>query len=57
MIEWAVYNRGDGNVFDWILRSARERRRLKARERFDAIKKAAEKSESVDRPKVEDTKW
>ena len=57
MIEWAVYRRVDGNVFDWILQAAQVRRQLKKRERDLAIAKAAEKSESVDNPKVENQKW
>lgn len=57
VIEWAVYRRVDGNVFDWILQAAQVRRQLKKRERDLAIAKAAEKSESVDNPKVENQKW
>ena len=55
MIEWSIYKRDvDGNVFDWILRASEFRRQLKAQEKFDAIKKASEKSEIMDEPKVED---
>lgn len=58
MIEWAVYRRGvDGNVFDWILQASEVRRKLKKLERIRAIEKITEKSESVDKPKVEDKKW
>ncbi len=58
MIEWEVYRRGiDGNVFDWILQAAEVRRRLKQRERYHAIEKAAAKSEVLDIPTLENKKW
>lgn len=58
MIEWAVYRRGiDGNVFDWILRTAEVRRNLKKAERTHAIAEAAKKSEILDGPTVENQKW
>jgi hypothetical protein len=54
VIRWKVYIPGiDGNVFSWILKAAQERRELKAREKDDAIKKASTKSESLDRPKMD----
>jgi hypothetical protein len=53
VIEWPVYRRGiDGNVFDWIIQASEVCRQLRAQERFNAAKKAAEKSESLDKPKM-----
>lgn len=57
MVEWSPYKREYGNVFIWILRAAEERRLMKKREKYRAIEKAAEKSEILDIPKVEDKKW
>ena len=53
------YNRSvDGpDVFQWILEAAETYRDIKRRERENVFKEAAEKSEIVDRSKVENKKW
>ena len=53
-IKFPVYNREvDGNVFDWILGTAADFRKIRQRERYVELEKTAAKSESLDRPKVE----
>jgi hypothetical protein len=50
-----VYNRQrDGNVFDWLISTAEDFRKIRQRERWNEFKKASEKPKSVDKPKVED---
>jgi hypothetical protein len=44
----------DGNVFDWIVITAAALRVIRQRERHAEFKKAATKSQVLDRPKVED---
>ena len=43
----------DGNVFNWILQASEDFRQVRQRQRYVEFKKAAEKSEILDRPKVE----
>ena len=53
-IRFPVYNsKQDGHVFEWILVASEDFRRIRQRERYVQFEKAAAKSESVDRPKVE----
>jgi hypothetical protein len=53
-IKFPVYNsKVDGNVFDWLLRTAEDFRKIKQRERDVELKKASAQSQSVDRSKVE----
>jgi hypothetical protein len=53
-IRFPVYDRSrDGNVFHWILEASEDYRKIRQRERYVELEKAAAKSESVDRPKVE----
>ena len=51
---WPIYRREvDGNVFEWIIQASAVQRSLRQEERKRAIKEAAAKSESLDKPKVE----
>jgi hypothetical protein len=43
----------DGNVFDWLISTAQDFRKIRQRERDVELEKAAAKSESVDSTKVE----
>jgi hypothetical protein len=52
-IKFPVYDAKEGNVFDWILVASEDFRRIRQRQRYVELEKAAEKSESVDRAKVE----
>ena len=53
-IRFPVYDRDtDGNVFTWLISTARDFRRIRQRERYVELEKATAKSESVDRSKVE----
>jgi len=57
-IRFPVYDRNrDGDVFLWILQASEDLRRIKKRQRYVEFEKAATKSESVDRAKVENKKW
>ena len=56
-IKFPVYDAKDGNVFRWILEASDDFRRIRQRERYVELEKAAAKSEGVDRAKVEDKKW
>ena len=48
-IKFPVYNRQvDGNVFDWLISTAEDFRKIRQRERYLEFKKATTKSESVD---------
>jgi hypothetical protein len=54
-IKFPVYNsQVDGNVFHWILEASEDFRKIRQRERYVELEKAAAKSESVDEPKMED---
>jgi hypothetical protein len=54
-IKFPVYNRQtDGNVFDWLISTAEDFRKIRQRERYLEFKKATTKPEGVDKPKVED---
>jgi hypothetical protein len=49
-----VYNaETDGNVFDWLISTAEDFRKIRQRERYVELEKAPTKSESVDTTKVE----
>ena len=53
-IKFPVYDaKNDGNVFDWLISTAEDFRKIRQRERYVELEKAAAKSESVDRSKVE----
>jgi len=43
----------DGNVFDWLITTAEDFRKIRQRERYVELEKAAAKSESMDATKVE----
>jgi hypothetical protein len=43
----------DGNVFDWLITTAEDFRKIRQRERDVELEKAAAKSESMDTTKVE----
>ena len=47
-----VYDRAEGNVFLWILRASEGFRKIRQKERYDELEKAAEKSKSVDSTRV-----
>ena len=53
-IRFPVYDaKTDGNVFDWLISTAEDFRKIRQRERYVELEKAAAKSESVDSTKVE----
>ena len=53
-IRFPVYDSAiDGNVFDWLISTAQDFRKIRQRERDVELEKAAAKSESVDSTKVE----
>ena len=53
-INFPVYNRQtDGNVFDWLISTAEDFRKIRQRERYLEFKKATTKFEGMDKPKVE----
>ena len=53
-IRFPVYDaKTDGNVFDWLISTEEDFRKIRQRERYVELEKAAAKSESVDRSKVE----
>ena len=53
-IRFPVYDaKVDGNVFDWLIKTAEDFRNIRRRERYVELEKAAAKSKSVDRSKVE----
>ena len=53
-INFPVYNRQtDGNVFDWLISTAEDFRKIRQRERYLEFEKATTKSKSVDKPKME----
>jgi hypothetical protein len=43
----------DGNVFEWLISTAEDFRKIRQRERYVELEKAAAKSESMDATKVE----
>ena len=53
-IRFPVYDaQTDGNVFDWLITTAEDFRKIRQRERDVELEKAAAKSESMDATKVE----
>jgi hypothetical protein len=53
-IRFPVYDaKIDGNVFDWLISTAEDFRKIRQRERDVELEKAAAKSESMDSTKVE----
>jgi len=53
-IKFPVYDAvQDGNVFEWLISTAEDFRKIRQRERDVELEKAAAKSESVDSTKVE----
>jgi len=53
-IRFPVYDADqDGNVFEWLISTAEDFRKIRQRERYVELEKAAAKSESVDSTKVE----
>jgi len=53
-IRFPVYDaKIDGNVFDWLISTAEDFRKIRQRERDVELEKAAAKSESMDTTKVE----
>ena len=54
-IKFPVYDaKTDGNVFNWLISTAEDMRKIRQRERYVKLKEAAEKSQGMDRPEVED---
>jgi hypothetical protein len=54
-IKFPVYDSGqDGNVFEWLIDTAEDFRKIRQRERYVELEKAATKSEVLDSPKVGD---
>ena len=56
-IKFPVYDASEGNVFRWILEASEDFRKIRQRERYVELEKAAAESEGVDRSKVENKKW
>jgi hypothetical protein len=53
-IKFPVYDsKQDGNVFEWLISTAEDFRKIRQRERNVELEKAAAKSEGVDSTKVE----
>ena len=52
-IKFPVYDPSEGNVFNWILQSSEDFRQIRQRQRYVELEKAAEKSEGVDKTRVE----
>ena len=52
-IRFPVYDVKEGNVFHWILEASEDFRKIRQRERYVELEKAAAESEGVDRSKVE----
>jgi hypothetical protein len=53
-IRFPVYDADqDGNVFEWLISTAEDFRKIRQRERYVELEKAAAKSESMDATKVE----
>ena len=54
-IKFPAYDaKQDGNVFNWIMQASEDFRQARQRQRDVEFKKAAAKSEGVDKPKVAD---
>ena len=54
-IKFPVYDAdSDGNVFNWILEASADLRKIKQREQYVELKKAAAKPKSLDGSKVGD---
>ena len=54
-IKRPVYDRNtDGNVFKWLIATSEDFRKIKQRERWNELKKIAEKPEVLDGAKVAD---
>jgi hypothetical protein len=47
----------DGNTFNWILQASEDFRQIRQRQRYVELEKAAEKSKSLDKARVENEKW
>ena len=56
-IKFPVYDSREGNVFQWILETSADFRKIRQRERYVELEKAAAKSEGVDKAGVENQKW
>jgi hypothetical protein len=53
-IRFPIYDvNQDGNVFEWLISTAEDFRKIRQRERDVELEKAAAKSESMDSTKVE----
>jgi len=53
-IRFPIYDaKTDGNVFYWILEASEDFRKIRQRERYVELEKAATKSEGLDATKVE----
>jgi hypothetical protein len=53
-IKFPIYDANqDGNVFEWLISTAQDFRKIRQRERYVELEKAAAKSESMDSTKVE----
>jgi len=54
-IKLPIYDaKTDGNVFDWLISTAEDLRKIKQRERYVELEKTTAKLKSLDRPKMED---
>jgi hypothetical protein len=47
----------DGNTFNWILQASEDFRQIRQRQRYVELEKAAEKSKSLDKARMENEKW
>ena len=52
-IKAPVYNRSEGNVFNWIIQASEDFRKIRRRERYVEFEKATAKPKVVDKPKME----
>lgn len=53
-IKFPIYDANqDGNVFDWLISTAQDFRKIRQRERNAELEKASTKSEGMDSTKVE----
>ena len=52
-IKFPVYDRSEGNVFDWIIQASEDFRQIRKRERYIEFEKATAKLKGLDRSKVE----
>ena len=51
-VRFPVYDAREGNVFQWILETSADFRKIRQRERYVELEKAAAKSEGMDQAKV-----